>query len=64
MSVSLAAASGGVTQTAVSGLVQMSNRHTHFNTNEVTNAVLASLVAVTGCCAFIHPPRAILIGSE
>ena len=60
----LAAASGGVTQASISGLVQMRYRHTHYNTNELANAVLASLVAVTGCCAFIEPPWAILIGCE
>ena len=44
----LAAASGGITQCIVSGLVQMYNRHEHYNTNEIANAVLANLVAVTG----------------
>jgi ammonia channel protein AmtB len=58
----LAAASGGITQCIVSGLVQMYNRHEHFNTNEMANAVLANLVAVTGCCPFVDPPFAILIG--
>ena len=60
----LAAASGGLTQCIVSGLVQMYNRHEHFNTNEMANAVLANLVAVTGCCPFVNPPFAILIGRE
>ena len=60
----LAAASGGITQCIVSGLVQMYNRHEHFNTNEMANAVLANLVAVTGCCPFVDPPFAILIGRE
>ncbi|CAI8026356.1 Putative ammonium transporter 1 member 5 [Geodia barretti] len=58
----LAAASGGITQCIVSGLVQIYNRHEHFNTNEMANAVLANLVAVTGCCPFVDPPFAILIG--
>jgi ammonia channel protein AmtB len=58
----LAAASGGVTQAILSGLVQMASRHAHYNTNELANAVVASLVAVTGCCAFIRPPWAIVIG--
>ena len=58
----LAAASGGVTQAILSGLVQMASRHPHYNTNELANAVVASLVAVTGCCAFISPPWAIPIG--
>jgi ammonia channel protein AmtB len=58
----LAAASGGVTQAILSGLVQMASRHAHYNTNELANAVVASLVAVTGCCAFISPPWAIPIG--
>jgi ammonia channel protein AmtB len=60
----LAAASGGLTQCIVSGLVQMYNRHEHFNTNEMANAVLANLVAVTGCCPFVDPPFAILIGRK
>lgn len=60
----LAAASGGVTQALVCGLVQMANRHTHYNTNELANSVVASLVAVSGCCAFVEPPWAILIGSK
>ena len=60
----LAAASGGMTQCIVSGLVQMYNRHEHYNTNEIANAVLANLVAVTGCCPFIEPPFAILIGRK
>ena len=60
----LSAASGGITQAIVSGLVQMYTRHTHYNTNELANAVLASMVAVTGCCAFIDPQWALLIGSE
>ena len=60
----LAAASGGLTQTIVSGLVQMYNRHENFNTNEIANAVLASLVAVTGCCPFIEPSWSILIGRK
>ena len=58
----LAAASGGITQSIVSGLVQLYNRHEHYNTNEIANAVLANLVAVTGCCPFIEPSFAILIG--
>ena len=60
----LAAGSGGITQCIISGLVQMYNRHEHYNTNEIANAVLANLVAVTGCCPFIAPPWAILIGRE
>ena len=60
----LAAASGGITQCILSGLVQMYNRHEHYNTNEIANAVLANLVAVTGCCPFVNPPFAILIGRK
>ena len=60
----LAAASGGITQSIVSGLVQIYNRHEHYNTNEIANAVLANLVAVTGCCPFIEPPFALLIGRK
>ena len=64
LTMSLAAASGGITQCIVSGLVQMYNRHEHYNTNEIANAVLANLVAVTGCCPFVNPPFAILIGRK
>ena len=64
MCLCLSAASGGMTQATISGLVQMYTRHTHYNTNELANAVLASMVAVTGCCAFIEPHWALLIGSE
>ena len=60
----LAAASGGITQCIVSGLVQMYNRHEYYNTNEIANAVLASLVAVTGCCPFIEPASSLLIGCK
>ena len=60
----LAAASGGITQCIVSGLVQIYNRHEQYNTNEIANAVLANLVAVTGCCPFIEPSWAILIGRK
>ena len=40
----------------------MFKRDETFNTNEIANGVLACLVAVTGCCPFIDPPWAILIG--
>ena len=40
----------------------MYKRDETFNTNEIANGVLACLVAVTGCCPFIDPPWAILIG--
>ena len=60
----LAAASGGITQCIMSGLVQIYNRHEEYNTNEIANAVLANLVAVTGCCPFIEPSWAILIGRK
>ena len=33
------------------------------NTNEIANGMLACLVAVTGCCPFIDPIWAIVIGS-
>ena len=46
----------------MSGLVQLYKRDETFNTNEIANAVLGALVAVTGCCPFIDPPWAILIG--
>ena len=40
----------------------MYKRDETFNSNEIANGVLACLVAVTGCCPFIDPPWAILIG--
>ena len=87
----IAAASGGLTSTIISGLVQVREyrvllleypplphcyislqcivisaqiykRDEAFNTNEIANGVLACLVAVTGCCPFIDPLWAILIG--
>lgn len=64
LTMSLAAASGGLTQAIVSGLVQIYKRDENYNTNEIANAMLACLVAVTGCCPFIEPPFAILIGSR
>ena len=59
----LACASAGTTQTCVSGLVQFVKKDETFNTNEIANAVLGGLVAVTGCCPFIEPGfDAIVIG--
>ena len=43
---------------------QIYKRDTEFNTNEIANGVLACLVAVTGCCPFIDPLWAILIGRK
>lgn len=60
----LACASAGIVQVLVSGLVQLYKRDETFNTNEIANVVLGALVAVTGCCPFIEPGFAILIGSE
>lgn len=58
----LAAASGGLTQAIVSALVQIYKRDETYNTNEIANGILASLVAVTGCCPFIEPAWSVLIG--
>jgi Amt family ammonium transporter len=58
----VAAASGGLTSTIVCGLVQIYKRDNGFNTNEIANGMLACLVAVTGCCPFIDPLWALLIG--
>ena len=41
---------------------QIYKRDEAFNTNEIANGVLACLVAVTGCCPFIDPLWALLIG--
>ena len=61
----ISAASGGITQVIVSALVQLYKRDENYNTNEIANAVLACLVAVTGCCPFIfHPALAVIIGGE
>lgn len=59
---SVAAATGGLLQSIISGLVQIYKRDENYNTNEIANAVLASLVAVTGCCPFIDPYFAAIIG--
>ncbi len=58
----LGCASAGIVQTIISGLVQIYKRDETFNSNEIANAVLGALVSVTGCCTFIDPPWAILIG--
>ena len=58
----LSCASAGIVQVMVSGLVQLYKRDETFNTNEIANALLGGLVAVTGCCPFITPPFAIIIG--
>lgn len=60
----LSCASAGIVQVLVSGLVQIYKRDETFNTNEIANVVLGALVAVTGCCPFINPPFALLIGSK
>ena len=58
----LVCAAGGLTQTIVSALVQIYKRDETFNANEIANGVLGCLVAITGCCPFIDPPWALLIG--
>ena len=58
----VACASAGIVQVILSGLVQVYKRDTTFNTNEIANVVLGSLVAVTGCAPFIEPYFAALIG--
>jgi len=58
----LTCASAGIVQTCLSGLVQIYKRDTTVNANEIANVVLGALVAVTGCCPFIDPRFAILIG--
>jgi Amt family ammonium transporter len=60
---SIAAASGGLVQAIISGLVQIYKRDENYNTNEIANGILASLVAVTGCCPFIQPYFAVIIGA-
>ena len=64
LSMCLTCASSGLLQTTISGLVQIYKRDETFNANEIANAVLGGLVAITGCCPFIDPPFAILIGGE
>ena len=60
----LACASAGTVQVLICGLVQIYKRDETFNTNEIANVVLGALVAVTGCCPFIDPRYAILIGGQ
>ena len=60
----LSCASAGLTQTFVSGLVQIYKRDATINANEIANALLSGLVAVTGCCPFIDPRFAVLIGGK
>ena len=60
----LTCASSGLLQTTISGLVQIYKRDETFNANEIANSVLGALVAITGCCPFIEPWFAVLIGCE
>ena len=60
----LSCASAGLTQTLISGMVQIYKRDTTINANEIANVVLSGLVAVTGCCPFIDPHSAVLIGGK
>jgi ammonia channel protein AmtB len=60
----LACASAGFVQVIVCSAVQIYKRDENFNVNEIANVILGALVAVTGCCPFIHPPFAILIGGN
>ncbi len=60
----LGCASAGIVQTLVSGLVQMYKRDETFNSNEIANVILSALVAVTGCCPFIEPYYALIIGGR
>ena len=60
----LTCASSGLLQTIISGLVQIYKRDETFNANEIANSVLGALVAITGCCPFIEPWFAVLIGCE
>ena len=64
LSMCLTCASSGLLQTCISGLVQIYKRDETFNANEIANSVLGALVAITGCCPFIEPPWAILIGRK
>ena len=60
----LSCASAGTVQALISSTVQWWRGDKHINTNEIANAVLGGLVAVTGCCPFIEPPFAVIIGSR
>ena len=60
----LSSAAAGLLQAVLSGVVQSFRNDTHINTNEIANAVLGGLIAVTGCGPFIDPPYAILIGRK
>ena len=60
----LACASAGIVQALICGLMQIYKRDENFNVNEIANVILGALVAVTGCCPFIHPPFAIIIGGS
>ena len=60
----LGCASAGIFQTCISGLVQIHKQDETFNSNEIANALLGGLVSVTGCCPFIDPRWAILIGGK
>lgn len=58
----LACASAGTIQWIISEVMHRLIEDSRFNVNEIANVVLGALVAVTGCCPFIEPGFAILIG--
>ena len=60
----LSCASAGLLQAILSGVVQSWRNDKHINTNEIANAVIGGLVAVTGCCPFIKSELAVVIGRK
>ena len=58
----LACASAGTVQCGISEIMHRLIKDSKFNINEIANVILGALVAVTGCCPFIEPWFAVLIG--
>ena len=60
----ISCASAGLLQAILSGAVQSWRDDKYINTNEIANAVIGGLIAVTGCCPFVEPWDAIIIGRK
>lgn len=60
----ISCATAGLLQAILSGVVQSWRNDKYINTNEIANAVIGGLVAITGCCPFIDPQQALIVGCK
>ena len=60
----ISCATAGLLQAILSGIVQSLRNDKYINTNEIANAVIGGLVAITGCCPFVEPWEALIIGCK